>query len=103
MGKQIGARHGIPHGVTSCLLLPHVMRYQAARHPERLAELSRATGSGGGSLAAADDVQELVGRLGLPQHVAAFGLGEPELRAAAESLSIGVPTADLLEIYLAAR
>src|SRR4029077_12235740 len=27
MGKQIGARHGIPHGVTSCLLLPHVMRF----------------------------------------------------------------------------
>src|SRR5947209_20580348 len=27
MGKQIGARHGIPHGVASCLLLPHVMRY----------------------------------------------------------------------------
>ncbi|HYM67386.1 MAG TPA: iron-containing alcohol dehydrogenase, partial [Patescibacteria group bacterium] len=24
MGKQIGARHGIAHGVTSCLLLPHV-------------------------------------------------------------------------------
>src|ERR1700732_1658624 len=27
MGKQIGARYGIPHGVTSCLLLPHVVRY----------------------------------------------------------------------------
>jgi len=102
MGKQIGARHGIPHGVTSCLLLPHVMRYQAARHGTRLAELSRATGSGGGALAAAEDVQDLIRRLDLPAHVAAFGLGEQELRAAAESLRVGVPAADLLEIYLAA-
>ena len=35
MGKQIGARHGIPHGVTSCLLLPHVMRYLARSMPDR--------------------------------------------------------------------
>ncbi|HEY7198725.1 MAG TPA: iron-containing alcohol dehydrogenase [Candidatus Dormibacteraeota bacterium] len=102
MGKQIGARHGIPHGVTSCLLLPHVMRYQAARHATRLADLSRATGSGRGALAAADDVQDLIARLGLPQRVSAFGLGEPELRAAAESLSLPVSAADLLEVYLAA-
>src|SRR6195256_2574049 len=46
MGKQIGARHGVPHGVTSCLLLPHVMRYLAERMPERMAMLGQATGSG---------------------------------------------------------
>src|SRR5207248_5215325 len=34
MGKQIGALHGIPQGVTSCLLLPHVMRYLGPRMPE---------------------------------------------------------------------
>lgn len=102
MGKQIGARHGIPHGVTSCLLLPHVMRYQAPRCGERLHELSRATGSGGGALAAADDVQRLIGELGLPQHLASFGLGDAELRAAVESLSVPVPKDDLLAIYRAA-
>src|SRR5205814_2230391 len=78
MGKQIGARHGIPHGVTSCVLLPHVMRYAAESQPARLAALSEATGSGGGPLAAADDVQRLVGPLDLPQHLAAYGLGEPD-------------------------
>jgi len=31
LGKRIGARHAIPHGVSSCLLLPHVMRYLAPR------------------------------------------------------------------------
>jgi 3-oxoacid CoA-transferase len=100
LGKQVGARHGIPHGVTSCLLLPHVMRYLAQGQPARLAALSEATGSGGGPLAAADDVQRLVGSLELPQRLGAYGLGEPELRAAADALAGAYPAADLLGIYL---
>src|SRR5437868_15417325 len=79
MGKQIGARHGIPHGVTSCLLLPHVMRYLGEKMPERVALLGKATGSGD----AASDIQRLIASLGLPQHIAEFGLGESELRRAA--------------------
>jgi len=91
MGKQIGARYGIPHGVTSCLLLPHVMRYLATTKPERTALLP-----------SADAVYELIARLGLPQHMAAFGIGEPELRRAAGELGGRYPAEDLLEIYLAA-
>jgi len=102
MGKQIGARHGIPHGVTSCLLMPHVMRYQAGRLPDRLAELSHATGDGGGPLAAADDVAGLIAALGLPRHIADYGIGEPELRAAAGELAGQHTAEDLLAIYLAA-
>jgi alcohol dehydrogenase class IV len=102
MGKQIGARYSIPHGVTSCLLLPHVMRYLAVRQPARLAELSKATGSCDGPLAAADDVQRLIQSLGLPQHIAAFGIGRPELEAAAQALAGEHQASELLEIYLAA-
>jgi alcohol dehydrogenase class IV len=87
MGKQIGARHGIPHGVTSCLLLPHVMRYlgqtQALPVP-------------------AEDVFELIAGLGLPQHIADYGIGEPELRRAAEELAVKFPAEDLLQIYISA-
>ncbi len=97
MGKQIGARHGIPHGVTSCLLLPHVIRYLERRMPDRIALLAEATG---GDPAAR--VQGLVASLGLPQHIAAYGIGEPELRAAAGELAGKYPAEDLLEIYLAA-
>ena len=102
LGKQIGARHGIPHGVTSCLLLPHVMRYLAGRQPERLAELSRATGSCGGQLAAAEDVSNLIRSLHLPQHLAEFGLGPEELRAAAQAMAGKHSEEDLLAIYTAA-
>src|SRR5580765_7502886 len=65
MGKQIGARHGIPHGVTSCLLLPHVMRYLAEKEPERMGQLSQAMGG-----SPADMVHDLIASLGLPQHIA---------------------------------
>ena len=91
MGKQIGARHGIPHGVTSCLLLPHVMRYLAPSMPERMA-----------SLPTPDEVQDLIASLGLPQHISPYGIGEPELRRAADELAGKHSAQDLLPIYLAA-
>jgi alcohol dehydrogenase class IV len=91
MGKQIGARHGIPHGVTSCLLLPHVMRYLGPKMPDRASRLP-----------SPDAVQHLIASLGLPQHIAAYGIGEKELRRAADELAGKHPAADLLGIYLAA-
>jgi maleylacetate reductase len=97
MGKQIGARYGVPHGVTSCLLLPHVIRYFQGRRPERVALLGAATGTD-----PARRVQGLIESLGLPQHIAAYGIGEPELRKAAGELAGKYPESDLLGIYLAA-
>jgi maleylacetate reductase len=105
MGKQIGARHGIPHGVTSCLLLPHVMRYRAAWQEDRLGQLAAAMG-GRHAGDAADAVEELIRRLELPRHIADFGIGEVELRSAAGTLagSLGGrhTEADLFRIYIAA-
>src|SRR5437879_12056467 len=67
MGKQIGARHRIPHGVTSCLLMPHVMRYAARTRPERMALIAEATGSGKDAPA---DVEKPIASPGLPQRIA---------------------------------
>lgn len=97
MGKQIGARHDIPHGVTSCLLLAHVMRYLAKVKPERMAILAEVMESD-----PPEAVYQLVASLGLPQHIAAFSIGEPELRRAAQELAGKYPAEDLLRIYLAA-
>ena len=91
MGKQIGARHEIPHGVTSCLLLPHVLRYLAGHMAERAAALPSAVA-----------VQDLIAALDLPQHIAAYGIGEAELRRAAGELAGKYSADDLLEIYMAA-
>jgi len=97
MGKQIGARHGIPHGVTSCLLLPHVMRYLARSMPNRMAILSETMGGN-----AAECVQRLIARLDLPQHIARYGIGEPDLRRAAMELAGTLPAEDLIAVYISA-
>ena len=101
MGKQIGARHGIPHGVTSCVLLPHVLAYRAGRQPNRVPPLAAAMG---GEPAAC--VADLVARLELPRRISDFGVGEAELRTAAAEISAvlkgAYPQEDVLAIYLAA-
>jgi alcohol dehydrogenase class IV len=72
------------------------MRYLAANMPERMAVLGQATGSGD----AAGDIQHLIASLGLPQHIADYGVGEPELRRAAGDLGGRYPSEDMLRIYL---
>jgi len=97
MGKQIGARHGIPHGVTSCLLLPPVMRYLEKSMPDRILLLAQATGAD-----PASRVEELIASLGLPQHIRQYDIGQAELRRAAQEMGGTYPAVDLLGIYLAA-
>jgi maleylacetate reductase len=80
LGKRIGSRHGIPHGVTSCLLLPHVMRFFMTRRPEPLERIAAALGAIPATPeAAAAAVQTLIAELGLPQHIAAYGLRREDL------------------------
>jgi hypothetical protein len=69
------------------------------RKPDRISLLAEATGSGKD---APGDVENLIASLGLPQHIAEYGIGEPELRRAADELSDRYPARDLMEIDLAA-
>ena len=82
LGKRIGSRHGIPHGVTSCLLLPHVIRFLGPRKPEALERLR--AGLGPDSAAA---IADLVARLGLPQHLSQWKLTESDLQEAVAPLA----------------
>ncbi|HLG73837.1 MAG TPA: iron-containing alcohol dehydrogenase [Chloroflexota bacterium] len=110
LGKQIGSPFGIPHGVTSCLLLPHVMRYRARAQADRLALMAPAMGVGRNGASAdelasagADAVYGLIRRLGLPQHLAAYRLTDDQLRSAAAPLAgKDHSLEDLLAIYRAA-
>jgi alcohol dehydrogenase class IV len=110
LGKRIGSRHGIPHGVSSCLMLPHVMRYLAPRQPEPLARVCAALGVQTAELpvdlaarCAADAVANLIEALGQPHHLAAYGLSEDDLVAAARPVANHeYPLEDLVAIYRAA-
>ncbi len=44
IGHQLGARRDVPHGVTSCIMLPHVMDYNFPVVKDRQAKLAEAFG-----------------------------------------------------------
>ncbi len=44
LGHQIGPYWNVPHGYTSCITLPHVMRFMAGIAPERFAPIARGFG-----------------------------------------------------------
>jgi maleylacetate reductase len=78
IGKRIGATYDVPHGVTSCILLPHVMRYKANSEADapRLAAVARALNLADhliadreAALRAAEAVACLVKDLGLPSRL----------------------------------
>jgi alcohol dehydrogenase class IV len=78
IGKRIGANYGVPHGVTSCILLGHVIRskasqpYDAARLAPAATRLGLTPDSGSdkdAAIAFADAVQYLVRHLGLPNRL----------------------------------
>src|SRR6516225_2858892 len=94
-GVQKGASHGIghvlggtadvPHGYTSCVMLPHVLRFNAPVNAERQARVSEALGRPGEK--AADAVAELVADLGLPATLRDVGVNPEQLdRIAEESM-----------------
>jgi alcohol dehydrogenase class IV len=44
LGHQIGPRWDVPHGVTSCITLPHAMRLMATVAPERFGPIAQGFG-----------------------------------------------------------
>src|SRR5207247_7399070 len=107
--KRIGSRHGIPHGVSSCLLLPHVMRYLAPRTAPAQSRIAAAMGVNVAEMPsdlaapqAANAVANLVHALGLPEHLSAYGLTLADLDAAAPPVaSYEYPFDDLVGMYRA--
>ena len=77
IGHALGADAGVPHGITSCVLLPTVMRFNAATCPAQLAEIAAALGQPGRD--AADQVEALIASLGLPTRIGQLGLDRARL------------------------
>ena len=82
IGHALGADAGVPHGITSCVLLPTVMRYNAAVCPAQMADIAAALGQPGRS--AADQVEDLIASLGLPTRIGQLGLARERLPVIAQ-------------------
>ncbi len=87
LGRRIGASYDVPHGITSCIILSHVMRAFASIYTQQLARIAQALGLASenadatqSALSAADAVHGLVGQLDLPQRLRDVGIDENELQ-----------------------
>jgi maleylacetate reductase len=82
IGHVLGGTAGVPHGYTSCVMLPHVLRFNHAVNAERQALVSEALGEP--DAPAADLVAGLIADLGLPGRLRDVGVKEDQLDAIAE-------------------
>jgi len=82
IGHVLGAACHVPHGHTSCVMLPSVLRWNLTANADRQKRVSEAFGKP--DEAAADLVANLVATLGLPQRLGDVGVGKDRFREIAE-------------------
>jgi maleylacetate reductase len=78
----LGGRAGVAHGLSSAILLPHVMRLDPPMSTEGLERFAHALGLGDQG-EAADALETLVGELGLPRRLREVGVFEEDLEPVA--------------------
>lgn len=83
IGHALGAAADVPHGHTSCVMLPHVMRFNEAVTRDKQKLIAHALGRP--ELSAADAVADLVRSLGQPASLRAVGVKRDQLPAIAEA------------------
>ncbi|MBW6399560.1 iron-containing alcohol dehydrogenase [Roseomonas sp. HJA6] len=75
LGYILGAARGVPHGITSCLMLHAVMRWNAPVNEHRQKELAHILGGE----EAGPAIEDFVRGLGLPTRLSEQGITEAEI------------------------
>jgi maleylacetate reductase len=82
IGYVLGSVYGVPHGYTSCVMLPAVLDWNAALNAARQRALSTALGAP--DRAAFEIIAWLIEELGLPRSLRAVGIKRADLDDIAE-------------------
>ncbi|KAJ8601987.1 hypothetical protein CTAYLR_002721 [Chrysophaeum taylorii] len=88
IGYVLGAAHGIPHGHTSCIMLPDVMRWNKAHNADKQALIAEAMGHPGKD--AGDVLDDFISGLGMPRSLSSVNVGREDFEHIA-SRSMGTP------------
>jgi len=90
LGHQIGPRWDVPHGVTSCITLPHAMRLMASTAPQRFGPIARAfkvpfdaDHSADAACECADRMSRFIAQFELPQRLRDVRVPREEIAAVA--------------------
>jgi alcohol dehydrogenase len=86
LGHQIGPRWDVPHGVTSCITLPHAMRFMAEIAADRFGPVAEGYGipfdrsnPKPAALKCADRTAEFIGQFDVPKRLRDAGVPREEL------------------------
>ena len=82
VGYVLGAAFDVPHGHTSCIMLPAVMRWNKPANADRQALVAAAMGHAGSD--AGDVLDAFIGGLGMPRSLGAVEIGREKFRRIAE-------------------
>ena len=82
IGHVLGGTAGVPHGYTSCVMLPHVLRFNHPVNGDKQARVSEALGRP--DEPAAEVVAGLISGLGLPTRLRDVGVAPEQLDRIAE-------------------
>ncbi|WP_419887562.1 iron-containing alcohol dehydrogenase [Neobacillus niacini] len=90
IGHQIGAHGNVAHGITSCIMLPHVMRYSLSETVQEQAMIAQAMGANPAGKSeeelakqASFLVEDLVTRLDLPTSLREVNISKEQFNAIA--------------------
>ncbi len=91
MGHQIGAHWDIPHGVTSCIVLPSACRFLLERTAPAQAVIGRALGLEGSdaevAVGCADAIDRFVDTLDVPRRLSVAGAKREEIPEVAHAIA----------------
>ena len=82
IGYILGALHGVPHGHTSCVMLPPVMRWNKLANGDRQTLIAQAMGRPGDD--AAECLHELIKGIGMPTRLSDVGVSPEDVNGIAE-------------------
>lgn len=88
IGYVLGAVFGIPHGHTSCIMLPAVMRWNRSANADRQQMVSGAMGAAGED--AADLLDRFIAGLDMPRSLSGVNIGRDHFDRIAEQ-AMGTP------------
>ena len=74
IGYVLGALHGVPHGHTSCVMLPAAMRWNEPANSDRQRKVAEALGGSN----AAEALRALIAGIGMPGTLAEVGVSEAD-------------------------
>jgi maleylacetate reductase len=83
IGHVLGGTCDVPHGYTSCVMLPYVMRYNEPANAAQQALVAEAMGHPG--CRASDVLGEFIAGLGMPRSLAAVGVTKDKFELVAKA------------------